>query len=69
VIYLAEKIRLLADTVFTKIQSTFGLNEGTEFTSFFSKAVAEFKFATKNLDKKRLTVLVSDPTSRKVSTI
>ena len=65
--YLAERIRLLADTVFTKIQSTFGLDEGTEFTSFFSTAVAEFKMATKNYDKKKLTVLVSDPTNKKMS--
>ncbi len=67
--YLAEKIRLLADTVFTKIQAAFGLSEGTEFTSFFSNAVAEFKMATKNLDKKKLTVLVSDPTLKKVSSV
>eukprot|EP00095_Tigriopus_kingsejongensis_P002731 maker-scaffold226_size249562-snap-gene-1.18 protein:Tk02731 transcript:maker-scaffold226_size249562-snap-gene-1.18-mRNA-1 annotation:"PREDICTED: hypothetical protein LOC100741236" len=58
----AQDIRLKANQVFMKLQSTFTTPEGANFWEAFENQVTAFKNATQGLDRKKLLSLVADPT-------
>lgn len=60
----AQEIRLKANQVFMKLQSTFTTPEGANFWETFESQLVEFRGATQGMDRKKLLSLVSDPTQK-----
>ncbi|XP_059093982.1 PC4 and SFRS1-interacting protein-like [Tigriopus californicus] len=60
----AQEIRLKANQVFMKLQSTFTTAEGANFWETFESQLVEFRSATQGMERKKLLSLVADPTQK-----
>ena len=58
---LAQEIRLKANQVFMKLQSTFATPEGGNFWEDFENQVSAFRNATAGMPKEKLMTLVTEP--------
>lgn len=60
----SQKIRMQANQVFMKWKSAFIVPEGHTFWDEFETQVMNFRDATKELEKKKVLALVSDPVTK-----